>query len=171
MEHKSKIYQAIQYPFEKRKDDLGSKVSCNVRTAEERLRALNLSKEELEVLKEEYERTYEGSKLSLEQIVAFFSAFLAAETAIGGVVFSQDAISEAILSQDAISATVLSNVTKLFVFLVFVIVLVVGFYAIIKKVCSGNDSSRDYLMAIAILLWEKKQNEAALVHGENGTEA
>ena len=31
MDHKSKIYEAIQYPFEKRKDDLGSKVSCNVR--------------------------------------------------------------------------------------------------------------------------------------------
>lgn len=151
MDHKSKIYQAIQYPFEKRKDDLGSKVSCNVRTAEERLRALNLSKEELEVLKEEYERTYEGSKLSLGQIVALFGTVLSAEVAIGESVFL--------------------GAAKVWIFPIFVIVLAVLFYMRILRACTANDSSRDYLMAIAILLWEKKQNEAALVHGENGTEA
>ena len=151
MDHKSKIYEAIQYPFEKRKDDLGSKVSCNVRKAEERLRALNLSKEELEVLKEEYEWTYEGTKSSFDPILTLFSMFLGLLAAIGEVVFPDAA--------------------RVIFLPMFIIALVVGFSAIIKKVCSGNDSARDYLMAIAILLWEKQVYEAALVHGENGTEA
>ena len=154
MDHKSKIYEAIQYPFEKRKDDLGSKVSCNVRTAEERLRALNLSKEELEVLKEEYERTYEGSKLGLVQEITLFGILLGSLNVVAET-------SEAVFPGFARFCVVLS----------VAIVLIIGVYGKIKKVLSANDSSRDYLMAIAILLWEKKQNEAALVHGENGTEA
>lgn len=161
MDHKSKIYEAIQYPFEKRKDDLGSKVSCNVRKAEERLRALNLSKEELEVLKEEYEWTYEGTKLGFVQQIAIFSAILAAVISIGNELFLKFEIGEDIFLR----------VMGILFFLILVVLLIAGFSAIIKKVCSGNDSARDYLMAIAILLWEKQVYEAALVHGENGTEA
>ncbi len=161
MDHKSKIYEAIQYPFEKRKDDRGREVSCNVRKAEERLRALNLSKEELEVLKEEYEVAYDDRKLNLVQVIVLFGIFLSAVIAIGEAVFPEVKISEVVFPCNA----------GVWAIPVFVIVCCISFTPKIRKVSSDHASFRDYRMAIAILLWEKKQNEAALVHGENGTEA
>lgn len=129
------IYSALKHPFSSRKDNLGDKISNDVKVIVQELHNQNMSHEKLTALKSCYETVYQDSMGSFQIIVTLLLSF-------AGIDFVSD----------------LFILTEIRFIIKFVLLLVWFLYSYnkIRKLSKENVSLRNHIMAVSILLIEDK---------------
>lgn len=136
MNSNNKIYCALKQPFINRKENLGDKISNDVRIIVQELKNQDMNKDELIALKSCYETSYQDSMGSFQIIVTLLAFFAGID------IFS-----------DLPFCSEICFIMKLILFLFWLLYS----YCKIKKLNKDNATLRNHIMAVSILLAKNEQ--------------
>lgn len=150
-----KIYKALELALSDRVD-LKDTIISSTKDKVQKLRELDLEKEELVELKSCYESLFQDSMGSLHANLTIASIVFSVSASVFGSIFFNElfrVISESI--PDRLVAITIHFIILLIFFAVLIFILVKGFRT--DKISNDNARIRNYLTAASVLLAEKNR--------------